>query len=639
MAWMTSLYETYENLEKTPELLKACKMPLVPVSHTVLKVCVEVTLNDIGDFMWAEYVPTESELTIAPCTEDSQSRSNTIAPHMLFDKLKYIAGDAAEYTGDEKTRRNYEAYCEQLRGWCKDDGCPDSVKAIYTYVSKGRLIHDLTDQGLLQAENGKLKWKGNKDSKPAGDLLSTFIRFNVRTQSGDDMDMEPIIKAYIEYDRKNYDSKGVCFVTGKTSRLTYKHPAAIRQTGDSAKLISAHDPSGFKFRGRFLRAEDAVAVGYEVSQKAHSALRWLIANQGFRAGDQTVLVWAVNNEEIPGVMEDSFGWGTDNYKADAYTPLDVYAKNIEKALNGYLHKDLDKPFETNKIIVMITEAATPGRLSIEYYKEFTDIDYIENIKLWHKSCVWNHNYKTIKAETDQETGEKKKETKHIRYTGAPSVNDMITSVYGAGVDEKLRKRQIKQLVSCIADRRRLPRDMIMSGVARISNPAGMDKDDVKKSTSVICAMIRKYYFDKGVEYDMAVDKENKDRSYLFGRVLAYAEEIEEYANYLSKEKRIPNARRLRNKFRQQPAKTWVKIDEKLEPYVEKLYLNNNKIYEDMQRIIDKINESDFMDNRSLSPLYLLGYASQKTEFMDAIEEAKKAKEAKQANSEQNSTKE
>ncbi len=629
MAWMTSLYETYENLEKSSELLKACKMPLVPVSHTVQTAHVEVTLKPNGDFVRAECIPAEMALMVVPCTEDSACRTSGTAPHMIFDNLKYTAGDAAEYNGDKKIRKNYEAYCEQLKKWCDEDDCPEFVKAVYTYVSKGRLMHDLMEQGIIMSDNGKLKWTGSSDNKPAGDLLGTFVRFNVLTESGEDVDLNELAKAYIEYDKRNYNDVGTCFVTGERSRLTYKHPGKLRYSGDNAKLISSNDTTGFTYRGRFRRAEDAFAIGYEVSQKAHSAFRWLIANQGYKTGDQTVVVWAVNNAEIPGIMDDSMSWDDDlQEQYDEYTPLDIYAKNVEKALNGYLHKDLDKPLENNKVAILIAEAATPGRFSIEYYKEFTGFDYIENIKIWHKSCVWNHDYKTVDDETDQETGAKIKTKRHIKYTGAPSVYDMITAVYGVNVDDKLKKRLTETLISCIADRRCLPHDIIMSGVSRISNPTGMEEWDINKSTSVICALIRKYYYDKGVEYDMALDHENNDRSYLFGRVLAYAERIEEYANFLSGERRVPNARKFRSKFRVQPAKTLMTIDDKLEPYVQKTYFNGGKMYDEMQNVIARINELDFMDNKPLSPLYLLGYASQKAELIEA---AKKARESKESN--------
>ena len=116
---------------------------------------------------------------------------------------------------------------------------------------------------------------------------------------------------------------------------------------------------------------------------------------------------------------------------------------------------------------------------------------------------------------------------------------------------------------------------------------------------------------------MALDIDNNDRSYLFGRVLAYVERIEEYANYLVGEKRVPNARKLRSKYKAQPAKTLVLLDEKIEPYLERIYtIRSMYLYKEMLEVISRINEGDFMDNKPLSPKYLLGYASQMASFKE-----------------------
>ena len=628
MGWMTQLYKTYENLRTNTELLKTCRMPLAPVSHMVQTAHIEVVININGDFVQARTIPKDMGLTIIPCSERSIGRTSGIAPHILFDNLKYTAGDAASYSGQSKLNENYRTYCENLNEWCDDNDCPQAVRAVYKYVIKGRLISDLINEGILSYDDEKLKWIGESGSKPAGDILSAFVKFSIVDDNGEMVDYSEIGKAYEKYDRKLRTQTGCCFVTGKESKLTYKHPATIRYPGDGVKLISTNDSSGYTYRGRFHSEEDAVAVGYEVSHNAHSALRWLIAKQGYKAGDATVIVWSVNSEEIPQVADDTMSlYDEDDELYDKYTPLDTYAKEIEKALNGYSGRNDDGDVQkNNRIVIMILEAATPGRLSIVYYREFVDLDYIENIRRWHTTCVWNHDYKYEKEEFDQETGKKKSSKKHVKFTGAPSIIDMIFSIYGSNVDDKVKKHLFELFISCISDRKRIPYSIIMKGVNRISNPVSMEEWDVRKSTSIICALIRKYYYDKGEVFNMSVDYENKDRSYLFGRVLAYAERIEEYANYLGGDRRVPNARKLRNKFRLQPAKTLVSIDDKLEPYVERIYSKGGWLYRDMQNVISQINEMDFMDNKPLSPKYLLGYACQMGEFYnkkddnEAIEE-------------------
>lgn len=621
MGWMKQLYQTYENLKKNKEALKECSMPLVPVSHTVQTAHLEIILDESGKIRRMEEISKDEALTICPCTENSICRTSKNAPHMLYDNLKNVAGDAADYFHNEKYREKFVLYCSQLKEWCDDPLCPRDVHSIYNYVIKGNMIEDIIRYGVLKEEDGKLKWNGRSENKPA-DAAGTFVRFCVEKNLGDKIECNQnleLINAYITYDAKKYTHKRMCFVSGKVVPVTYKHPAKIRYSGDAPKLISSNDTTGYTYRGRFQRAEDAFAIGYEISHKAHSALRWLIANQGIRNGEQTIVAWAVNNKKIPSIFSDTYDLKCeikfiDPYEENIYTPLAAYAKGLALALRGCCY-NLGEAAEKNEIVIMILEAATPGRLSIVYYREFTGFDYLERIESWHTSCVWNHDYKQRKVKTDEE-GTTKKEFKRIRFTGAPSIDDIIFAAYGARIDDKLKKHLVEILTACITDKKKLPQEMVLKAVQRISNPQIFDKEwEYRKSFSITCALIRKYYFDKGVEYDMALDYANTDRSYLFGRVLAYAERIESYAQYLSGgEGRVPNARKLRNRFRMQPAKALVILDQKLEPYISRLYAKHNWMYIQMQEVIAQIHALDYMDNSPLSPLYLLGYACQITEL-------------------------
>ena len=97
----------------------------------------------------------------------------------------------------------------------------------------------------------------------------------------------------------------VCMSSGITGRIARLHPKSIRNSRDQAKLISSNDTEGYTFTGRFLDAEQAASLGYIASQKAHSALRWLIARQGYPNGDQAIVAWAVSGKPIPRVVADS----------------------------------------------------------------------------------------------------------------------------------------------------------------------------------------------------------------------------------------------------------------------------------------------------------------------------------------------
>ena len=74
-------------------------------------------------------------------------------------------------------------------------------------------------------------------------------------------------------------------------------------------MISANDNSNFTYRGRFEKAEEACTISYEASQKAHNALTWLAAKQGYTIGTQdkrTYICWNPKGKDVP-YFDDDFG--------------------------------------------------------------------------------------------------------------------------------------------------------------------------------------------------------------------------------------------------------------------------------------------------------------------------------------------
>ena len=116
---------------------------------------------------------------------------------------------------------------------------------------------------------------------------------------------------------------------------------------------------------------------------------------------------------------------------------------------------------------------------------------------------------------------------------------------------------------------------------------------------------------------MAIDESCRDRNYLFGRILACADQVEQYASYTANEstRRPTNALRYETAFTQRPAKTTELLRKQLLPYLERLIKSNKSTYagELMLSLIDRIPPEDFT-NAPLNELYLLGYASQRQAF-------------------------
>ena len=99
MTFFQSLFQTYEaNADRVGKVeLKyvrgqAIPFMLLPVSHMTQTAHIEVRLTRSGE--WIEAVVLPKVNTVIPFTEQSGMRAGkSFMPHMLHDKLMYVAGD------------------------------------------------------------------------------------------------------------------------------------------------------------------------------------------------------------------------------------------------------------------------------------------------------------------------------------------------------------------------------------------------------------------------------------------------------------------------------------------------------------------------------------------------------------------
>ncbi len=630
MSWMQKLYETYEQCS-TSESLQSTT-PLAPLCHVIQQAHIEIVLDGHGDFRRARVI--EKMNTVIPATEKSATaRTSGIAPHALSDHIKYCAKDYLE--GRQETNKHFDAYRKQLKAWCDSPYSHPKAAAILKYVDNGSVVRDLVSEGVLPACNGLLltKWETKKpdDKPPLFKQLTkdqktkeykpqnALIRWIVES---DDLITEtwkdPVLRdAWIEYSTDTDATPALCMVTGINQVLADKHPKGMRGGKDGAKLISykKEEESDFIYLGRFLEARQVVGVGSAITQKAHSALRWLIERQGYKNGDQAVVAWAVAGTEIP-------DWAADTNVflmavADSTSPTDdamigtgisdagdvgqAFAGRLNIAIRGYL-SDLGS---TSDIVVLGLDSASKGRMAVTYYRELTGAEYLDRIEAWHKGFAWHQDY-----------GKQPKTKKHIKFIGAPSPRDVAESAYGFAKDkqhEKLIKATVERLLPCIVDGQTLPRDLVESTVRRASNRVALDHWEWEKTLGISCALFRGAFINE--EYHMTLETDRNSRDYLYGRLLAVAEHIEGRALYVAGEKRDTTATKLMQRFADRPASTWRTIELALTPAKSRLRSKRAAFMYEMDKLLDEIIPSfagnDFLDDSKLSGEFLLGYHCQR----------------------------
>ena len=613
MSWIQKLYDTYENCKSEVGVpgMDEKKITLLPIAHSTQNAQIEVVINGNGRFIRARVLEKNEVVTIIPVNEDSAARGNGNLPHPLCDKLQYVAGDYSNYVDKKKGEEFYPNYIGKLEGWCNSHYCNRKVSAILKYLKKKVLISDLILQKILICDdNGGLK-QGVKLG--VGDQSDAFIRFRVEIsgeiESAVWLDKD-IYESYINYYLSLQEELDLCYVKGQDIPCSAKHPAKVRHTGDKTKLISANDTSGFTYRGRLADKNQVVSVGYETTQKAHNALRWLIEKQGYKNGEQVIIAWGTNNQDIPELLYDTQESIFGKEELPTISTEKEFSKRLSRAIAGY-GCDVDTKAE---VIIMGLDAATTGRLSITYYRELDGTDFLNRIEHWHKTCIWNHSYKKVHDGVDAKG---KLKFKHITFIGAPSPKDITLASYGDKVNDKLKKSTVERLLPCIIDGAKLPYDLVNSAMNRVSNPVSMEKWEWQKALTITCALVKKYRYDKfKEEWSMSLDEKQVDRSYIFGRLLAVAQQIEEYALYTAGEKRDTNAERLMHQFKIHPYKTWGIITDKLKPYMARLGSKGTSLTEEMTKINSMLHYEDFTSQRKLDDSYILGYYCQRQIFID-----------------------
>ncbi|MFC4620183.1 type I-C CRISPR-associated protein Cas8c/Csd1 [Camelliibacillus cellulosilyticus] len=622
MSWLLNLYETYEkNSDKIGVISKRNddeEFTLLPVSHTTQSAQVEVIVDETGNFYSASIVDRKEGITVIPCTENSFSRTSSPVPHPLHDKLMYVAGDFVEFGGKVKKEPPFNEYIHQLKQWCESTYAHPKVVAIYNYLVKGCLIEDLVAHAILYVDqNNKLIPKWDKkiaelygEKPPIFKVVTetqdkVFVRFDVHVPGTINTKVwkDPsVYESFIKFYKGKLMEKDICYVTGNLEPRTDKHSSKIRHAADMAKLISANDSTGYTYRGRFKDSKDAGSISFNVSQKAHNALKWLILKQGKTIDGRVFLVWGNDQVEVPSPQDDlhtlllSMGIvNEDEFKNDGDSTHEVFAEAFHKALAGYKS---DLTYRSN-VLILVLDAATPGRLSIVYYRNVDKEEYLNRIERWHKTCSWLHDYK-----------------KGIRFYGAPATRDIAFAAYGSHASEKVVKGLMERMLPCVVDGQRIPLDIIRSAVQRASNPVAMDTWEWNKTLSITCAVLKKHY--EREAFDVSLDVENKNRDYLFGRLLAVADVLEKRA-LSTDDKRATNAIRYMNAFSRHPARTWQVIQANLQPYQAKL--GDQALF--YNRLIDEVaSQIDFNDfnNKPLSGKYLLGFYSQRHELYKSKKE-------------------
>lgn len=586
MGLLQKALETYDNMSALVGKPIEGKSTLAPVGYMSIKMNIEVTIKANGDFVSAEL--RDGEEIIIPVTEESSGRSGTHFwkhPHSLCDYVDFVC---------ELEDNRHNLYLEQLIKWHESEYSHPMVDAVLAYVSKGTVLQDLERNQCIVREK-------DDSVKNLKDMIGWKV-IGLQENSGPVWENKELMHLYELFYREYINADAVheiCFLSGTKEAIAKQHLKGVVSLHGNSKIISGNDNSNYTYRGRFETSDEAVAVSYIASQKAHNALKWIISNDGVIYGNRVVVCWNPGKKEIPSVINPLL----PQRDVESLPKPSEYKDVLRNIINSFQsYENSEKLQKHDAVIFAAFDAATSGRLSVTYYSEQQASDYLDRLLEWDSTCCWI--YKNFGV-------------------NFPSLYQIILMAYGSQrgndesakieLDPQIKGEQMQRVISCKLNGAKFPKDIIVQMRHKADNLQIYSRNNREKLLFTVCAVIKKYRYDHWKEdWSMALDVDTKDRSYQFGRLLAVMEKIEK-DTYDAADNRETNAIRMQQKFVQRPFYTTDKVMQKLKSaYLPRLSMGTRIYYDSLiGEIMEKISDFSNELNRPLSETYLLGYYLQK----------------------------
>lgn len=613
MSLITALLNTYNQAAKAGlvDQYEEGSTVLLPIYHNNMrsdgKNIVQCTITEEGTFVKAEFL-AEKEIAIFPVTEKSLTRSGkNPPPHPLVDKLQYLAPN------DEQKNTSYK---EVFNDWLNNSSSEHTqhfLKAVKIFVnSEGMLssiISSLYDGIDYELRDLTVHYTDDKEKLKHDDLSNVFLTFSVEEFKGpvnvSVTRNKELHQDYIQYVENKNKNNGVCYFTGEEDYIVKNHRGLL----GNAKLISVSNNKE-TYYGRFKSGTDILQMGYSTSEKVHLMLKYLLENRNSNQhlGEQQYLInWFstdLSNDTGVDVTDpgDEFNdilFGTPQPEDD-YVPVN---KRNEKIGISFKQGNV-KLSESDVYYVAIIDKASNGRISVKYFKELSVSQLFNNLKKWQEmNSWWRYNHEKGKSEIQ-----------------TPNTYNLIHTIYGIEREGKMsfdngsfRKSQERKIVTQIIEGGNMPADFVVKAKLNIKNRLSYDN----MWNHLLFVALAVLNNGKEGRFEKMVDKNNMDRSYLYGRLLAVYDRIE--ASTFDKDnKRVTNAEKFWTSYTNNPATMMLRLEEKVKSYEKRLRNSEGKkglyykLAAEKKEIINALHgHTDEKElNKSLGYQFIFGYYSE-----------------------------
>lgn len=629
MTWISALVSTYDFLRNdsgTPD------RGTLFFRYVTVQPAWIVTITSAGEFAGAREAPPKTPLLV-PCTETSASRSNGMDAHPLCDNLQYVAGNSAILTKDFFSKltdddreffedvfrrikagsRDYLQKQEDWISWIRESGaepCP-VLDAVHKYVTEHDVIADLASAlepvKFLMDRASRLYETAPAERKKFREEFRAFLKGVVYFECAELPEEKSVSGSFVAGSWNLYcdslngkKSLKICPVTGKPAIPAAAYPRKIRFDADLTRLVTMGDLAGLTFRGRYRNPDDLTKISEETSQKIHKSLSWLLRHYATRYGEQYTVIWAPGfPERIPSPLKrrDYPKAGQDGEDPGEEQDRGKYA--WPEAWPELLSPD-------QKICIMAVDSMSKGRLSVAMWEETDAARYRADLQKWFSDLEIF------------DLGE---------YSFIPDISGIISDLSGNNWGGRLHS----VILRSVLDGGPFPEDLMRRLVRKVLTES--PREDVRYAIRNAAALIKACEIrNKGRRINVMLDTEMRDRSYLFGRLLAVADNLEGYALIKRHDATPTAAMRLMQQFSVMPAATWKNLEISLYRCQKILSVQQDtkRFLVSRQKIMDEIlilfSQEDFASDTPLEPLFLLGFHHQRCSLLQKKEDKTSSEE-------------
>ena len=616
MNFLSALYRSYDSAEKAGLVDKqdGNATILLPLYHTSLnsngKNIIKVTLNEMGEFYKAEILDKEAQI-IFPITEDSVSRTGTKPKaHPLSDKLSYFMTEETVKHADYLNQ--FDHFMGSLD---KSSDCYRFMRMIESFINHeamfSLIVDSLYEGNEYQIEGSQINFISDK-KKSVVNLADYFLTFEILNfkdkRNYNVTNYVALHQAYIHYIESKVEAKGMCCISGQSQVITTKHRGVL----GNAKVISVSNNKE-TYYGRFKEKTDIISVGYQTSEKAHLMLKYLLENKNScrELGTKQYLInwfsYDIKNEQEFDITQNRRPTFFRQNTKKIATPVTSENKDIGNVF-AYGWTSIDSK---SRYYIGIIDDSSKGRSSVKYFRDLPTSELIRNINLWEEKYQW-YFYDNNSNSFGQQT---------------PSFSQIIHATFGIErdgqliisdkKDQKNLKNLFVKMIGYLIDGARIPKSISKQLAVNIRQRHRYDK--TWKNLVFVAQGILNSERQGG--YNYMLDKGITNRSYLYGRLLAIYDLIEQ-ATFIREDgkgenERMTNAQTYWTAYNRTPATTMRLLENKVKPYEKKLKISKPglfyKLKKEKEEIINILHDIAYLENsadKSLDFDFIFGYQAE-----------------------------